>query len=562
MTWVGRNVWDLLPFGAVRSARWALFSGTAAPASLALAVGAGLAGCGGLSPADPGVPLPTPDVPAPEEEVDPFADNATSLSFESGQELSVVAGTPRLVRVEVQPPGVHTVRFALVGRPAQDAFLSEDVVVTEEDGIAETWLTVRSASSNFELRAAAGRIASARLVIATLQADLGRLILQLNYPGRRTVARWVGSVHVGQSCADLQGPPFPDGPAISTSTRDSLLLDRVPAGSALAAVVRAEQFAGGCRNITALRAGADTLAEIDIVDRPLQMGALDLRLALSVDSTSALNPGLDELAFRAASALTLPSSDDLASLLDAMSSSSSDPPAFEQARTAQSWRTVLVGGLAPELPGAGLRSMVQDWMRAGLRRLGEADAIVGRLGAPNSEGIAALTLTSVAELPPAAAGFSEQNTAVVSAEPDDLLRVGTTLSWQPTPFLAATASQAAIAESPSTRSSAADGMAEKFGCDSVADLLVDAGTSPGVAFAGCGRNCMQTLCRSAMSELWARVSGSELPAVPWQISVGSRALIDAEARPTSLAGNWVGSLSVPDLGDGPIQGPFSGRTGD
>jgi hypothetical protein len=558
VTWVGRNVRDLLPFGAAR-ARCALFCGEAAAAPLALALMViGLAACSGSTQDEPDPPLPTPS----DVEVDPFADNATSLSFEAGQELSVVAGTPRLIRVQVQPPGVHTVRFALVGRQAQDAFLSHDLVPTKEDGIAETWLTVRSASSNFELRAAAGRIATARLDIVTLQADFGRLILQLNYPGHRTIVRWVASVHVGRTCADLQGPPFPDGPAISTSTRDSVQLERVPAGSALAAVVRAEQFAGGCRNITALRAGADTLTEIDIVDRPLQIGALDLRLAWSVDSTAALNPALDELAFRAASALTPPNSDDLASLLDVMSLLSDDPAAFEQARSAQSWRTVLVGGLAPELPGSGLRSMVHDWMRSGLGRLGQADAIVGRLSVPSGEGAATLTLTSVAELQPAVAGFSAQNTAVVSAETDDRLQVGTTLSWQPTPFLGATASLAAIAESPTTRSSAADGMAEKFGCGSVAELLAEAGETPGLAFAGCGQNCMQTLCRSAMSALWARVSGSNLPAVPWQISGASRAQIDGEARPTSLAGNWVGSLTVPDLGDGPIQGPFSGRLGD
>jgi len=544
-----RKVRGKLPPGAAR-APFAL----AAAALGALALGP--AGCSGSVQDDPGLPPPTVGV-----EVDPFEDSASSVSFESGQELSVVAGAPRLIRVQVQPPGVHTVRFALVGREAQDAFLSHDIVVTKEDGVAETMLTVRSASSNFEIRAAAGRIANARLVIVTLQAALGRLILQLNYPGHRTVARWVASVHVGLTCADLQGPPFADGTALSTSVRDPVQLDRVPAGSALAAVVRAEQFAGGCSNIDSLRAGTDTLTDVDIFDRPLQIGALDLRLALSVDNTAGLNPALDELAFRAASALTQPNGDDLASLLDAMSLLSSDPAAFEQARSAQSWRTVLVGGLASELPGAGLRSMVHDWMRTGLGRLGAADAIVGRLSAPSSEGVATLTLSSVADLLPLAAGFTAQNTAVVSAETDDLLRVGTTLSWQPTPFLAATASLAAIAESPTTRSSAADGMAEKFGCSNVAELLVDAGATPGAAFPGCGQNCMQTLCRSAMAELWARVSGSDLPAVPWQISGASRAQIDGEARPTSLAGNWVGSLTVTDLGDAPIAGPFAGRTG-
>ena len=61
-----------------------------------------------------------------------------------------------------------------------------------------------------------------------------------------------------------------------------------------------------------------------------------------------------------------------------------------------------------------------------------------------------------------------------------------------------------------------------------------------------------------MGVLWARVGGSELPAVPWQITGASRAQIDDDARPTRVDGTWIGTLTLPDFQSTPIGGPFSG----
>jgi hypothetical protein len=182
------------------------------------------------------------------------------------------------------------------------------------------------------------------------------------------------------------------------------------------------------------------------------------------------------------------------------------------------------------------------------------------LGAPNPAGEAIFTLGSVSGFLPAQVGFAPLNMALISAETDDVLRVGTSLSWQPTLFLAAAAERVAISESPATRHSAPEGMAEAFDCANVASVLVDAGAAPGEAFPDCDEDCMLVLCDTAMEVLWSRVTGSNLPAVPWQISGASRAQIDGEARLTSLAGNWIGSLTLSEFGDAPIQGPFSGTS--
>jgi hypothetical protein len=508
-------------------------------------------------------PPPPPTTP----DVDPFADpNAMAIDFLHGQAtttlLSIVTGTTEEIAARVQPPGVHLVRFALVGQA--NAFLNDDLVQTDADGIAKTKLTVLSASSNFEIHAAVGDIYQS-LPVVTLDANIGTLILEVIYPGHRTIPGWLASVHVGSTCADLTDPPFSaDGDQLTPGAGKTVQIDNVPANKPLAAVIRAGHFAGGCRNIGALKANANTIAEIDVVDRPLQLAEMNLRLTLSVDGkdaegTDTLNPGLDELAFRAAKPLNGTASNDLDALLAAMSAIANDSVAFDQARSQRDWVGVLVRALPANLPGTGLRTMVHDWMSSGLRQLSAPEAIVGTLSSPNADGQADLQLATVSGFDAAVAGFVPGNVALLSADPDDLLRVGTTLGWQPTPFLVAAAERAAIAESPTTRHSVPEALAEAFDCANVASLLVNAGSTPGEAYAGCGENCMLRLCQGAMDVLWTRVTDTSLPSVPWQLTGATHVTIDTDARPQSIDGKWIGTLTLSDFGDASIQGPINGK---
>lgn len=512
--------------------------------------------CGSPDGEAPALPAPTPGTP-----VYPFEDTATSLEFLDAGDVTLVAGTPRELRVRVQPPGPHIVRFALLR--AEDAFLSNDVVTTDADGTGSTQLTALSASPGFSVLTMVGRLQQALRVVA-LEPNLGSLLLQANYlGGTRTVPRWFASVHVNQSCAELTGPPFPDGVALASSARPEVQIDRVPAGTPLAAILRAERFAYGCRNIT-LRAGSNTISEVEVRDRPLQLAELALRLAFSVEQGPSLNPGLDELAFRAVSPLLGGASDDLAAVLDAMSALATDSVAFEQARTERNWRGVLLDDLGGTMAGSGLRTMLDDWMSAGLGELSQPDAIVGTLAAPNSAGEAPFTLRSVSGLTPAAAGFSEESQASVSTESGDQVGVAVTLSWQPTPLLAVLAERVAVGETGA--SSVPDALAQELDCVNLAELLVDAGASPGEAFADCDDDCMLRLCGDAMAVLWSRVTDTPQELVPWQLSGVSTAEIDADARPISMSSTWVGSLTLSDPSSAtgtlavPIEGPFVGST--
>jgi len=188
-------------------------------------------------------------------------------------------------------------------------------------------------------------------------------------------------------------------------------------------------------------------------------------------------------------------------------------------------------------------------------------AFVGSLTSPGA-GMGELELGSVMGLAPGEVGFEAENAASVAAESEDYLRIGTTLSWRPSPLLAAAGDFAAREENLAF-ASAADAIAEEFGCEQVGVLLADAGAAPGMAYPGCAEACMQTLCESAIDDLWARVEGSDLPSVPWQFSGAARAEVDADARPGRIEGTWAGSLTVAEYplampAPVAIQGPFSG----
>jgi hypothetical protein len=510
-------------------------------------------GCG-VSTQDNGLGPPSADAG-----VDLFPNTgATSIEFRPAGELTMVAGETATIAVQVLPVGRHTVRFALVDQAdgADDAFLNPGVVETNDDGTTETQLTALTAASRFGVRAAAARVSST-LQVVTLGASQASLVITPNYPGKRPVEAWTASVHFNVACSTLQGVPFPDGRLLSTGT-PTVRIDGVPAEVPMAVVVRAGEFAGGCRGVTPLRANTETPVSVDVMDRPMQTADLSLSVGFGVEATDAPNPALDELAFRTVRPMTGTASDDLAALLDAMSSLSADTVAFEQARSARGWRAALVAGLAPELPGSGLRTLVQNWMRSGIERLEAPDALRGTLTSAGTDGPTSLTLQSVIGLSQEQSGFSAQNAASALAETEDFLRLGATLEFLPSTFFSAAANLAALDRDPE-RSSAADAMATQFGCDDVANIIVAAGDVPGEAFPGCDGSCVLGLCRDAMGTLWSRVAGSSLPAVPWQISGAARAQIDDEARPTQVEGDWIGSIAVPDFATTPIQGPFSGQ---
>ncbi|MET0410900.1 MAG: hypothetical protein ABW217_06370 [Polyangiaceae bacterium] len=474
--------------------------------------------------------------------------------------LTLTAGTEYALSLEVLPLGRHTIRLALVGDAGQ-AFLSESIIDTDESGVARpVTLTVLEGNTEFTVRAAAGLV-EAELRVVTLPAETGTLVIAPQYAGNREVEQWVASVHVDKSCDELEGTPPPDGEIVVESARGrSIRLANVPAGRRLAVVVRSEQIVAGCNDAGPLAAGAEANVTLEVSDRPMQVDSLALDASFGLFLGSDTLPAFEELIYRAVSPMVAGASDDLTAVLNAMGDAASSPQAFNNARVANDWTGVLLANINSTLAGNGLRTITRTWMQSGLNRLAPSDAFRGTLSSEDGTS-GTLTIASVAGLDPEEAGFEADHPTSIDTETNDIVRIGTTLMWQPSPLLSNLAKLEAVVQFPEA-TTAAQALAQVFDCSNVGTRLVQAnGTAPdGDSFPGCDLACTVDLCSQAMVTLWSRVDGSDLPMIPWNISAAAQAELDDTAHPASLDGGWAGSLPVQDFGTAPMTGDFGAIT--
>jgi hypothetical protein len=508
--------------------------------------------CGCGSSADDRSPddIENPNTP------DPFEDSGvTQIRFEGG-DLTLTAGTTQELRLEVLPLGRHSLRLVIVGDAGQ-AFLSDGIVETNDDGAGSVTLTALEGNKEFTVRASAGRV-EADLRVVTLPANTGTLVIAPQYAGNRELEQWVASVHVDTSCDELAGTPPPDGPiSIESPLGGPIRLPNVPAGRRLAVVVRSEQVVAGCNDAAPLTAGAEANVTLEVVDRPMQVDSLTVDVSFGLILTTTVLPAFEELIYRAVSPMVAGASNDLTAVLDAMGDLASSPQAFSNARVANDWTGVLLANMNSTLAGNGLRTISRTWMQNGLNRLTPSDSFRGTLSSMNGT-TGTLTIASVAGLEPEEAGFELDHPASIDTETNDFLRIGTTLLWKPSPMLANLAKLEAVVQFPEA-STAAQALAQVFDCGNVGVRLVAAngGAPDGDSFPGCDLACTVDLCSEAMVTLWSRVDGSDLQTIPWDISAAALAELDDEARPEALDGNWAGSLPVMDFGTATMTGDFS-----
>src|SRR5688572_7930394 len=300
--------------------KYAVFRGRPLLAVL-LSLMATAVGCGtSLSPEADDPPSMEPEGP------DPFPDSgAETLTFNVGPELLLQAGAQQVLEVTVEPPGEHTVRLAVLGDGAE-AYLSESIVVTDSGGVTPpVTLAVVSAGNDFIVRAAVGNLRS-ELHVVTLPASTGTLVVTPTYTKTRPVAEWTASVHLDKRCEDLTGTPPPDGSLPrAAADGEAIYLASVPVGRALAVVMRAEQFAGGCRNVDPIQAGTETPVSVEVMDRPMHVDGTDLALSLGLALSGEVVPALEELIFRAVAPMAGGAADDLEAVLVAMAQQADTP---------------------------------------------------------------------------------------------------------------------------------------------------------------------------------------------------------------------------------------------
>lgn len=500
-----------------RSTRWAIAAlcvGCQSSADLASGGAGGTGGAGGSAP-DAGV-------------------GATAIAFDPPS-LTLLPGQARTVRVQLAPRASLPVRFTLEGE-ASDASLDRGDALTDADGVTEVTVTGSSDSNAFVVKAVSGAT-TARLSVSVSDAGFARVSVTPSYGGTRAISAWTASVHVGTTCAELPGIPPPDGPLLDVALVGTAPEVRdVPAGQRIAVTVRAGYFAGGCAELASAPAGEVVTVLVPVSNRPIDLAATNL----DVDLDLAASAGFEHFASGASSdALSVLGSDDVAALLDAVVTASSDPSLVATLRVVSSWDDAL-RQLWGNSASQHLREGIAAWLAAGAAAAPRERAIRAHLV---SDGAAPrLTLLEAFGRSPAAFGFASESPPDLDgvgwqADPSDAVLLGARLRFFPSLFLAELAdgelSNGAVAA-----------LAERAQC-SAFSTLVD------VSGAACDGACATDLCTAAVAALWQRVRDSSAESGRYDVvdlTASGPATVDDHARPEAFSGQWIGVIGAENAG--------------
>jgi hypothetical protein len=472
----------------------------------------------------------------------------STLAFlDSEAAIRMAPGAVRELRVVAGPPGKsYRVTLGLLG-DAQNASLDRSVVDTDPDtGQAVVSLTAPTANTTFTVRASAGKLATTAPV-AVSAIGFATLQVRSAYSGQRFISYWVATVGAGALCAELSagGTPPADGDLmVQGSPTEVLELSDVPVGPKLAVTLRAGHYIGGCVEVEDLTPNAVNEVTVPVVDRPMQFDGAELELSLSTvdDSDAVQNAALSHADATLEAMLNEPFLD----MMKGATTTATAASAFEQARSERGWDAGLAAALGDD-PNELLRAKIRTWMELGANELAGANLVEGSLTASETNDSQALfQLDRFGRMDAGVAGFTTDNMATWSADPDDKLQIGTTLSWLPSKLLTAVAENAAIVQG-TLVTTAPDALAAALSCDTVAETLTAAGDSA-ESFAGCDVACTAQLCLTTLREMWQRgVSSSSVEAVSgsWAISASGAASVDEEARPLRFNGSWLGTLKTP-----------------
>ncbi|MEP7051817.1 MAG: hypothetical protein ABJB12_15745 [Pseudomonadota bacterium] len=472
----------------------------------------------------------------------------TSLAFTPATTLRLAPKQTRVLTIMTTPPGSFRVRFALLGAAA-DAVLNANDVPTGADGSARVTLTASSTPTSFSVRASvAGKgQASVQTLVGVSVSALGYTTLSVkpSYSGRRTVTEWTASIHPSEQCNQLRGSPPPDGDLLTVGGAEGpLVIEEVPVGVGLAVTLRAGHYIGGCANVGALGEGDGNEALVYASDRAVNFDQTELDLSFG---PSDVRPDFSKLMkaaeAQAVAALLGTAANDAAALLDAMRDATPalTRDAFSSERVAQRWDSALVGAFGSNA-ATRLRDPADRWMSAGLAAFDAPNSFVGRLS-PTADG-ARFDLTSVAQHPPADAGFPSRVPSTWSSDTSDTVLIGTELHWVPSRLMVALAAPPALMEFPSA-TSAPDALALSVDCALVARTLLAHGATPGAAvYPTCDESCALRACTTGINALWDAASNASDGALAvLGVTAAGTAQVGDEAEVVSLHGSWLGTLT-------------------
>jgi len=498
-------------------------------------VAAALLACGC---ADDTVDLQPRDVEVPK-------DDAT-IAFEHEGNLALVPREVIDVAVICDPPKPYEVAFHLLGE-ALDSSLDKTTVIADASGRAAVRLRAANGAATFSIRASIKNGAAADLRVAVSDQGFGDIRVVPDYNGTRAVDEWHISAVAGTTCADL-ADTLPEDPlgALVGSEDAPLLIEDAPVGPNLAVFVRAGYYMWGCEDETDLVAGDTTELRVFIVNKPLDLShtALDCSLAFAPE------PDPWEQMLTAATAELLDpfcdGSSQGAALHDWMSQLASDPAAFDAASQSYQWQGAIetfYSDNSIDLCQA-LSSLAQDGLAA------QPPQILGAVQSVGAPGYAMFTIQQVGSINVADLVIPSDYLMSWTADPDDTVRLGGTLFWLPTSYVAAAVEQLALGPYP-PQTSFPEVLGELSQCPDIADLLSSS--------SGWEADPLAQLCIAALQNRWgaaiaAATTADLLGEIPLQAS--GAAQLDDVAAITGFDGSWVGNVTSGEV-SAKVQGPAS-----
>jgi hypothetical protein len=467
--------------------------------------------------------------------------NTVKLGVKETRELTVLA----------TPPASFRVRFALLGYGSDsapdDAVLDTSEVLTAPDGIARVTLTAPSTPTTFSVRASVG---NKQTLIGASVSMRGYTTLRVlpSYSGQRRVERftWTATAHTGASCAKLSGIPPPDGPlSVTAGPTGALNIEQVPIGLDLAVTVRAGHYVGGCANQAPLSEGDGNSVLVYASDRPLNLDQTALNLSFGPSDP---RPAFDQLMKSslslAESALSGTATSDVGALLDEMhdATPAENQIEFNTTRQQSHWDLALETAFG-KTAARRLRDPAQRWLSAGLSALGAPGAFAGQLAAQGHNAL--FTLSQVANVAPADAGFPSSFKTTWSADSSDTVLLGSELTWLPSRLVTALAVAPALLEFPEALS-VEEALARSVDCQLVSQVLIAASPSPSsAAYANCEQSCVLSSCTSGIASAWNKARDASGTAIATlSVTATGAANVGDSAEATGLNGSWLGELRM------------------
>lgn len=472
-----------------------------------------------------------------------------SISLQSAK---LEPGQSTEVMVQITPPGIHPIELALLGN-ANDAYLDSPQLSSDMNGIAKTRLTVVARTDEeLLLQAKAGDERATATVSLNERATADISVVPV-YAGNRAFEEWQVLWGPGLSCDIGYGDPaWNDAqtvsrPILGEESIPEYLFEDVPSRESLTVLVKAKSFAIGCAGGVNLVPQTRNRVEVPINQRfadvsqlafPIEMNiAPESELWTNLLTTKTTTPYIVSLAskFRGEE----PS--DVSALLATMGQLSGDPTFFGAARKSGDWDSVLTNKLSPDGAQNGLSSRVQRWLQDGAKLLQAPRAFLANLEYHVEGERGEVELVSVAGKAPSDCLLPGSRLASISADAQDVLRIGFKLDFAPSGLFTCLADAAVANGNDAGTLDVLSALSADFDCDLVSQWM---SAPSGSLYEGCDTACGAALCESALSHLWDRVVFGDIVASPLKVNAAGKSHLTDDARISAVDGSWVGTISL------------------